>query len=138
MGTLLLASQSFILFFIYLFFIFISYFHFLFCFLYTYKKEALPSYLHSDSNRRSWLTWMNKKYVFIFQETKFTSSCLLWQELLKSNWCLLKKFRIKLFIFPMDTPCLLIRAISGLITMESDSGLLLGLAILNYSAPMAE
>ena len=38
----------------------------------------------------------------------------------------------------MDTPCLLIRATSGLITVDNDSGLLLALAILNDSAPMAE
>ena len=43
-----------------------------------------------------------------------------------------------LFIFPMDTPYLLIRAISGLIVVESDSGLLLDITILNDSAPMAE
>ena len=49
-----------------------------------------------------------------------------------------KNFRIKLFIFPMDTPCLLIREISGLIVVENDSGLLLTLAILNDSAPLAE
>ena len=35
----------------------------------------------------------------------------------------------------MDTSCLLIRAISGLI-VENDSGLLLALAILNNSAAM--
>ena len=34
--------------------------------------------------------------------------------------------------------CLLIRALSGLIALENDSGLLLALAILNNSAPMAE
>ena len=33
---------------------------------------------------------------------------------------------------------MLIRAISGLIAVENDSGLLLALAILNDSAPMAE
>ena len=40
----------------------------------------------------------------------------------------------------MDTPapCLLIRAISGLIAAENDSRLLFALAILNDSAPMAE
>ena len=38
----------------------------------------------------------------------------------------------------MDTPCLLIRAISGSIAVENDSGLLLALAILNGSVPMAE
>ena len=50
----------------------------------------------------------------------------------------LKNFRIELFTFPMDTPCLLIRTISGLIAVENDSGLLLALPILNDSAPMAE
>ena len=38
----------------------------------------------------------------------------------------------------MDTPCLLIRAVTGLIAVENDSGLLLALAALNDSAPMAE
>ena len=38
----------------------------------------------------------------------------------------------------MDTPCLLIREISRLIVVENDSGLLLTLAILNDSAPLAE
>ena len=38
----------------------------------------------------------------------------------------------------MDTPYLLVQAISGLIAVENDSGLLLALAILNNSAPMAE
>ena len=38
----------------------------------------------------------------------------------------------------MDTPCLLIRARSGLIAVENDSRLLLALAIFNDSAPMAE
>ena len=38
----------------------------------------------------------------------------------------------------MDTPCLLIWTISGLIAVENDSGLLLALAILNDSAPMAQ
>ena len=51
----------------------------------------------------------------------------------------LKKFRIKLFISHIDNPSLLIRtAISGLIAVENDSGLLLALAILNDTAPMAE
>ena len=43
-----------------------------------------------------------------------------------------------MLIFPMDTPCLLIRAISGLIAVGNDSGLLLAPAILNDSAPVAE
>ena len=38
----------------------------------------------------------------------------------------------------METPCLLIWAISGLIAVENDSGFLLALAILNDSAPMSE
>ena len=38
----------------------------------------------------------------------------------------------------MDTPCLLIREISGLIAVDNDLWLLLALAILNDSAPMAE
>ena len=38
----------------------------------------------------------------------------------------------------MVTPFLIIRAIIGLIAVENDSGLLLALAILNDSAPMAE
>ena len=38
----------------------------------------------------------------------------------------------------MDTPCLLIREIRGLIAVENVSWLLLALAILNDSAPMAE
>ena len=38
----------------------------------------------------------------------------------------------------MDTLCLLIWAINSLITVENDSGLLLALAILNDSAPVAE
>ena len=38
----------------------------------------------------------------------------------------------------MDTPCLLMRAISGFIAVKNDSGLLLALAILDDSAPMAE
>ena len=38
----------------------------------------------------------------------------------------------------MDTPSLLMQAISGFIAVENDSGLLLALAILNDSAPMAE
>ena len=58
--------------------------------------------------------------------------------LLKSEYCLLKYFRIELFIYPMDTPCLLIRAMSGLIPVENDSGLSLALAILSDSTPIAE
>ena len=42
------------------------------------------------------------------------------------------------FFFPVDTPCLLIRTISGLIAVENDSGLLLALATLNDSARMAK
>ena len=38
----------------------------------------------------------------------------------------------------MDTPCLLMQEIGGLIAVENDSGLLLALAILNDSAPLAE
>ena len=38
----------------------------------------------------------------------------------------------------MGTLCLLIREISGLITVENDLVLLLALAILNDSAPMAD
>ena len=38
----------------------------------------------------------------------------------------------------MDPPCLLIRAINGLIAVENDSVLLLAIAILNDSARMAE
>ena len=38
----------------------------------------------------------------------------------------------------MDTPCLLIRAISGLIAVENDSRLLLALAVLNDSSLIAE
>ena len=38
----------------------------------------------------------------------------------------------------MDTPCLLIRTKSDLLAAENDSGLLLALASLNDSAPMAE
>ena len=58
--------------------------------------------------------------------------------LLKSEYCLLKYFRIEVFIFPMDTPCLLIRAMSGLIAVENDSGLLLALVILSDSTPIVE
>ena len=37
--------------------------------------------------------------------------------------CLQKTdFRVELFVFPMDTLCLLIRAISGLIAVENNSG----------------
>ena len=38
----------------------------------------------------------------------------------------------------MDTSCLLIRAICGLIAVENDLRLLIALAILNDSAPMEE
>ena len=38
----------------------------------------------------------------------------------------------------MDTPCLLIWAISGLIAVENDLGLLLALAVNNDSVPVAE
>ena len=38
----------------------------------------------------------------------------------------------------MDTHCLLIRAINGLIAVKNDSGLLLALAVLNDLAKMAE
>ena len=38
----------------------------------------------------------------------------------------------------MDTPCLLIRVISGLISVENDSGLLFALAILNGPVTIAE
>ena len=49
--------------FIYLLFI---YFFYLFTFFsYIYRKQALPSYLHSDSNRCYWLASMNRKYLFI-------------------------------------------------------------------------
>ena len=41
-------------------------------------------------------------------------------------------------IFPMDTLCLLLRAINCLIAVVSDSGLLIALAILNDSAHIAE
>ena len=81
---------------------------------------------------------MNKKYLFITLEIKFSNSWLLWQTLVKSEWYLLKDFRIELFIFQMDTPHVLIKAITGLTAVENDSGLLLPLAILNDSAPIAE
>ena len=38
----------------------------------------------------------------------------------------------------METPCLLIWAVSGLITVKNESGLLLSQSILNYSARIAE
>ena len=38
----------------------------------------------------------------------------------------------------MDTPCLLIGVMSGLTAVENESGLLLALAILNESEPIAE
>ena len=61
--------------FIYLFIcLFINFFfNFLFYFSYIYRKQALPSYLHSDSNRCYWLAWMNKKYLFITWEIKFSN-----------------------------------------------------------------
>ena len=38
----------------------------------------------------------------------------------------------------MDNPCLLIGAMSGLTAVENESGLLLALAILSESVPIAE
>ena len=49
--------------------------------------------------------------------------------------CLLKNFRLELFPFPMDTPYWLMQAISGLISLKSDSGLLVGPVILNNPKP---
>ena len=49
-----------------------------------------------------------------------------------------KKYQNKTVYFFNGYPLLLMRAISGLIVMENDSVLLLALAILNDSAPMAE
>ena len=43
-----------------------SFFNFLFYFSYIYRKQALPSYLHSDSNRCYWLASMNKKIKNIY------------------------------------------------------------------------
>ena len=42
------------------------------------------------------------------------------------------------FIFSMETPWLFIPITSGLIAVENDSGMLLALAILKDSAPIAE
>ena len=53
----------FICFFIIYLFIFSIFFNFLFYFSYTYRKQALPSYLCSDSNHCCWLARMNKKYI---------------------------------------------------------------------------
>ena len=86
--------------FIYLFyfyfilFIFLSIFNFLFHFSSIYRKQTLTSYLHSDSNRCYWLTWMNRKYLFITEEIKFSNSCLLWQTLLRSAWVQRKAYYI--------------------------------------------
>ena len=73
-----------------------------------------------------WDEWI-KKYLFVTYEIEFNNYCLLWQTL-KSEWCLLKRFRIELFIFSMYNTCLLIRAIRGLLALE----------ILNDLAPIAE
>ena len=45
------------IYFILFYFIFFCapFFNFLFYFSYIYRKQALPSYLHSDSNHRSWI-----------------------------------------------------------------------------------
>ena len=58
----LLIYFIFILFYFYILFLFIffiyiilSFFNFLFYFPYLYREQALPSYLHSDSNRCYWL-----------------------------------------------------------------------------------
>ena len=42
-----------------------------------------------------------------------------------------------LFIFSMESPCILKRVISGLIELKKDSGMLLAPAILKDSAPIA-
>ena len=44
-----------------------------------------------------WPEWI-KKCVFIAWEIRFSNSCLLWQTL-KSEWCLLKNFRIRTIYF---------------------------------------
>ena len=63
---------------------------------------------------------------------------LTFTDFIKICLMVVKGFRIELFTFQMDIPCLLIRAIKRLIAVENDSGLLLALAIFNDSAPMEE
>ena len=88
---------------------FFSFFFFFLFFSYIYRKQALPSYPHSDSNRCYWLAWMNKNIYLLLRRLNLSILAYFDKHYEKSEWCLLKSFRIELFIFPMDTPCLLIR-----------------------------
>ena len=51
---------------------------------------------------------------------------------------LVKSFYNNTVYFSLETPCLLIQVISGLIAVQDESGLLFALAILNNSTPTAE
>ena len=51
---------------------------------------------------------------------------------------MLKNFRIILFIISLETPYLLIQAVSGLTGVGNKPGLLLALTIFDDSAPRAE
>lgn len=66
-------------------------------------------------------------------EVKSNSSCLLLQTLPKSLWWLLDSFRITLFVFLLETPCLFIRLTSGLIAIENNSEWLLSVTMLKFS-----
>ena len=98
-GTLLLVDRIIYSFFFLWFFNFPYFFIFLFYFSYVYIKEnryycliciAIATFVIG------WPEWI-KKYVFIIYEITFSNSCLLWQTLFKSEWCLLKSFHVCLF-----------------------------------------
>ena len=61
------------IFFIYFLFLFLCFIFYFYFFPHIYRKQTLPSYLHSDSNRCYCLTRMNKKYLLV----TYSNSCLL-------------------------------------------------------------
>ena len=102
--------------------LFLFFFLYLFLYFCVYRKQALLSYLHNDSNLCYWLAWIYKKYIFLILETKSNNSCLYLQISLKCLWCLLKNLRITLFIFSVETPYLLIPVFSGLFMWRMSQG----------------
>ena len=105
---------------------------------FIYRKETLPSYLHKGNNQFYWLVSINEDTKYSWFRRPNLAVLVYFN---KHYWNLLdvcKKPRIAQFIFLMETPCLLIWAISGLITVKNESGLLLSQSVLNYSARIAE
>ena len=100
--------------FLFLFFTFIFYFIF---YIFAENRHYRLICIEIATDVIGWPEWI-KKYLFVIQETKCSSSCLLWQTLSKSTWCLLKHYmymhllhvhiHILMYVFEIDIKWILI------------------------------